>query len=97
MINRLNAIQEYPTAKYKMTMHPEWDVLSALHEILDTYPSRPIIEWVKSHQDNQDNDNKTNELALSAQLNIEADELATESLKSLYPKEKVLMNPKTCV
>ena len=66
MIKKLNSIREYPTAKYKMTMHPEWDVLSALHEILGTYPSQPIIEWVKSHQDNQDNNNKTNELALSA-------------------------------
>ena len=97
MIKKLNTIREYPIAKYKMTIHPEQDVLSALHEILETYLSRPTIEWVQSHQDDQDNDNKTNGLNLNAQINIKANGLATEGLKSLYQKEKVAMDPKTCV
>ena len=33
MITKLNKMKEYPTAKHKMTLHPEWDVLSALGRI----------------------------------------------------------------
>lgn len=79
MIKKLDAFREYPTAKYKMTMHPAWDLLSVLHDILETYPFRPTIEWVKSHQDNN---NKVTELKLDALLNIEADKLATRGLQS---------------
>ena len=27
MITKLDKMREYPTAKHKMTLHPEWDVL----------------------------------------------------------------------
>ena len=49
MIKKLEAFSEYPTEKYKMTMHPEWDVLSALNNLLETYLRQPTIKWVESH------------------------------------------------
>ena len=76
-----------------MTLHPEWDVLSALHNTLETFPTRPSIEWVESHQD--DNQPVAN-LQLGAKLNIVADELATEGLRSLLPKYIVPMDPNSC-
>ena len=39
MLDKLEAIGKYPTAKFKMTMHPEYDVLLALHSELATYPN----------------------------------------------------------
>ena len=94
MIKKLDAFSEYPTAKYKMTMYPEWDVLSALHNILETYPRRPTIEWVKSHQNDN---NKVTELKLGALLNIEADELVTRGQQSRHWKDRVPMDPKKCL
>lgn len=46
MINRLEEIAKYLTAKNKMTMHPKYDMLLALLSVLETYPNQPIIEWV---------------------------------------------------
>lgn len=77
-----------------MTLHPEWDVLSAFNQILESYPSRPIIKWVESHQNDN---NKITELELDAILNIEADELATEGLQLGSWKDRVPMDPTTCV
>ena len=93
MITKLDKMKEYPTAKHKMTLHSEWDVLSALHNTLETFPTRPSIEWVESHQD--DNQPVEN-LQLGAKLNILADELATEGLRSLFPKYIVPMDPNSC-
>ena len=77
-----------------MTMHPEWDVLTALNNILATYQRRPTITWDESHQDDK---NKVRELTLDAILNIEADHLATEGLQSGVSKDRVPLDPMTCV
>ena len=81
MIKSFDKMNKYPTAKYKMTLHPEWDVLSALNMVLDTFRNRLNIEWVQLHQDDnvEENENK-NRLELSAELNVMADELATIGL-----------------
>ena len=94
MIIKLKEMNEYPTAKHKMTLHPEWDTLSALNNTLNSFPTRPTLDWVESHQDDYDSDH---ELTLGAKLNIVADELATEGLNSLLPKLIVPMDPDSCV
>ena len=94
MLDKIEAINKYPTAKYKMTMHPEYDVLLSLQSVIDTYPNRPTLNWVESHQNDRD---EGNELELDAILNIEADALATEGLKNGSLKQKVPMDPSTCV
>ena len=71
-------------------MQSKRGVLLALHNMLETQPNQPTIEWVKSHQDDDDTGKK---LALGALLNIEADKLATEGLKSGHKKEKIAMDP----
>ena len=85
MLEKLEAIDKYPTAKFKMTMHLEYDVLLALQPEIATYPNRPIIKWVESHQNERHNEE---ELKLDAILNIEADALATEGLKNGFLKQK---------
>ena len=94
MITKLKKMNEYPTAKHRMTLHPEWDVLYALHHTLESFPKRPTIEWVESHQD----DHKANRnLSFGAKLNIQADKLATIGLQSLKCKPRVPMAPSSCV
>ena len=90
MIKKLDAFSEYLTAKCKMTVHPEWDVLSALNNILEIYLRQPTITWVESHHDEN---NKVTELTLDALLNIEADDLATRGLQSGDWKDRVPMDP----
>ena len=98
MIKSLNKMNEYPTAKHKMTLHPEWDVLSALNTVLNMFPNRPRLEWVKSHQDDNDEGNENERrLELSAQLNVMADELATIGLQQHFKKLCVPMDPNSCI
>ena len=94
MITKLDKIREYPKAKHKMTLHPEWDVLSALHNTLVSFPTGPSIEWVKSHQDDS---RPVADLKLGAKLNILADKLANEGSRSFISKNIVPMNPHSCV
>ena len=94
MIIKLDEMNKYPSAKHKMTLHPEWDTLSALNTTLNSFPTRPALEWIESHQDDYDHDH---ELTLGAKLNIIAGELATEGLNSLPPKPIVQTDPDSCV
>ena len=91
MVNKLNAMNEYPTAHLKCTMDPEWDVLQAIHTVMDKMKEKPELEWVRSHQD--DDPEKVSELDQAAQLNIKADALATQGLNTLESRPKVPMDP----
>ena len=58
VIDNLQALDKYRTAALKTVLHPEWDVLSALHNALQVFPNSPILQWVRSHQDNKTLTNK---------------------------------------
>ena len=89
MVNKLNAMNEYPTAHLKCTIDPEWDVLQAIHTVMNKMKEKPELEWVRSHQD----DDQVLELDQAAQLNIKADALATQGLNTLDSRPKVPMDP----
>ena len=91
MVNKLNAMNAYPTAHLKCTMDPEWDVLQAIHTVMDRMKEKPELEWVRSHQDDDPED--ISKLAKSAQINIKADALATQGLNTLSSRPKVPMDP----
>ena len=91
MVNKLNAMNEYPTAHLKCKMDPEWDVLQAIHTVMDKMKEKPELEWVRSHQD--DDPKKVPELDHAAQLNIKADALATQGLNTLESRPKVPLDP----
>jgi hypothetical protein len=59
---------------------PEWDLLSVILTYLNLLPSDPRVKHVKGHQDD---DALICTLPLPAQLNCEADALATESLEAI--------------
>jgi hypothetical protein len=79
MMKKLKAIDKYLTASLSMVLDSEWDVLSALQQALQWFPTYPKINWVKSHHDDKVY-NKT-EIPVDAYLNSETDELATFGLK----------------
>ena len=89
MVNKLNAMNKYPTAHLKCTMDPEWDVLQAIHTVMGKMKEKPALEWVRSHQD----DDQVSELDKAAQLNIKADALATQGLNTLESRPKVPLDP----
>ena len=72
MMKKLEAYSEYPTVLLKTVLHLEWDVLSALHQALEWFPTYPKINWVKSHHDDKVYD--STEMPMDAYLNSEADE-----------------------
>jgi hypothetical protein len=57
------------------TLSSEWDVLHAIVRTLSAFPILPLISHVKGHQDRH---MKYNLLPLEAQLNVDADEAATQ-------------------
>jgi hypothetical protein len=62
-------------------LHSEFDVLATIHDLLKDFSIPPTISHVKGHQDN----NKLYEdLPLPAQLNSDANVLATHELQN-YP------------
>ena len=70
----------------KMTLNAEWNVLSTLHESLKWFSTKTTLENIYSHQDDIPT---TKPLSIPTQLNIEADELATQELKMLKQKPHV--------
>ena len=91
MIKKLTAMNKYPTAHLKCTMDSEWGILQILHRMLNRMNSRPVLEWVASHQDDQTTD--ITELSKGTQLNIKADKLVTQGLNQLHTKPRVPLDP----
>ena len=92
MVNKLEAMRKYPTAHLKCALDPEWDILQAIHQIMSKMKEQPKLEWVRSHQDD-DPDEDISKLSKAAQLNIKADALATQGLNKLESNPKVPMDP----
>ena len=51
MVNKLDAMNKYPTAPFKCTMDPEWDVLQSIHTVMSEMKEQPELVWVRNHQD----------------------------------------------
>ena len=76
-------------------MHAEWDVVVSIHRIHQKFQIMPGILHVKGHQDRT---NSFDGLDLPAQLNVEADRLATKALLTLGSiKNEVPFDPNTSV
>ena len=90
MIGKIDQMSEYPSAPTKMILDADWDVLYALFTEMRRFKIRPTMEHVSSHQD--DNKEKT-DFTIAEEMNIAADGLATQGLRSLFPKQRVPMDP----
>ena len=92
MKKKLTAMNKYPTAHLKCTMDPEWDILQAIHSMMGKMKEQPTLEWVRSHQDDDPNED-ISKLSRAAQLNIKADALATQGLNKLASNPIVPLDP----
>ena len=90
MIANLTCMTEYLLTPSKMTLHADWDVLSALHNVHKWFPTQPTLHHVRSHQDD---DPAKIALTLKEQLNVDSDGFATTSLCLLGPKLHVPFDP----
>ncbi len=86
---------KYRLAKVKCVLHSEYDVVNQIFRLLQEYTATPEINHVKGHQDNKI---PYVSLPLPAQLNVDADSLATKELHDrpnlihhvpLFPDSKV--------
>jgi hypothetical protein len=68
-------------APVQAALHSEYDALSMIYDLLRDLPAQPTISHVKGHQDDE---LEYADLPLPAQLNVDADVLATHEL-SEYP------------
>ena len=82
MVNKLTAMNKYPTAHLRCAMDPEWDLLQVIHRLMTTMKERPKFKWVCSHQDD-DPDVDITTLSVATKLNIKANALATQDLDKL--------------
>ena len=83
LIKKLHYLHNHPNAIYESCLHSDWDVFSAVHRLSQLFPDLPSINHIKGHQDRY-----SETLDLAAQLNVEADALATSAMAHLgrpYP------------
>ena len=73
LIAKINEIEKLPYFFPNTTMDPDWDVLQQIITSRGLFPSLPVLQFIKGHQDANC---PYATLPLSAQLNVDADHLA---------------------
>jgi hypothetical protein len=95
LIKKVSYFFKYRLAKVKCVLHSEYDVINQIFRLLQEYTTTPEINHVKGHQDNKI---PYVSLPLPAQLNSDANSLATKELHDrpnlihhvpLFPDSKV--------
>ncbi len=81
LVKKINKLCSFRLAPSTASLHSEYDVIAMIHDLIKDMPISPIISHVKRHQD--DHSDYYN-LPRPAQLNCDADVLATRELKE-YP------------
>ena len=74
LIAKISEIEKWPYFPPNATMDPDWDVLQQIITSRRLFPSLPVLQFVKGHQDV---DYPYVTLPLPAQLNVDADHLAS--------------------
>jgi hypothetical protein len=77
LIKKVSYFFKYRLAKVKCVLHSEYGVVNQIFRLLQEHTATPEINHVKGHQDNKI---PYVSLPLPAQLNVDADSLATKEL-----------------
>jgi len=100
VLDRLAEVLKHEDHYANSTLEPEWDVINEIHQSLKQFTNRPTLAYEKGHQDKH---KKYHKLALRAQLNCDADGLATNYIKRTDPygtpgidETKVILFPHAC-
>ena len=95
LLKRQTSFQKYTLAKFSAVLHSKWDALISVYHLMDQFPHLPNLQHVYGHQDSNLD---YADLPLDAQMNIEADALATMELtKFSTPMYSVPFNPESRV
>jgi hypothetical protein len=95
LIKKVSCFFNYRLAKVKWVLHSEYDFLNQIFRLLQEYTVTPEVNLVKGHQNNKI---PYTSLPLPAQLNVDANGLATRELRDrpnliyhvpLFPDSKV--------
>ena len=95
LLKKLEYLRSHDNAIYASCMHSEWDIVSTLHLLHNKFHILPSLTHVKGHQDSK---RHSSHLELPAQMNVEADMLATLALQNWgSPKSIVPFDPLSVV
>jgi hypothetical protein len=78
-MTKVNKLLSFRLASTQAALHSEFDVLATIHKLRLDFPLPPEILHVKGHQEDYV---AYKDLSLPAQLNCDADVLATDELKT---------------
>jgi hypothetical protein len=82
LVNKISEMMEWETHYPSNALSSEWDILSVILSYLPKLPVPPTVKYVKGLQAK---DAPVATLSLPAQLNCEADALATTALEAIVP------------
>jgi hypothetical protein len=77
LLKKQVSFREFALAKYSAALHSEWDAIISVYNLMDRFPQLPVLQHVFGHQDNSLD---YNDRPLDAQMNTQADNLATMEL-----------------
>jgi hypothetical protein len=80
LVDTITKMMAWKTLYPSNALAPEWDILSVILEYIPKLPFPPSVKHVKGHQDQEA---PVVTLPLPAQLNCEADALATTALRAI--------------
>jgi exonuclease III len=95
LIKKQASFRKFALAKHSAALHSEWDALISVYHLMDEFPALPKLQHVLGHQDNEV---AYQDLPLDAQMNSQADALATMELDEYAtPFHHVPFNPESRV
>ena len=95
LIKKQASFRKFALAKYSAALHSKWDALISVFHLMNDFPAVPKLTHVLGHQDN---DLAYQDLPLAAQMNTQADALATMELDEYAtPFHHVPFNPESRV
>jgi hypothetical protein len=80
LVDTITKMKEWATLHSSNALASEWDILSVILDLIPQLPVNPSVKHVKGHQDEEAT---VASLPLPAQLNCEADALATAALLAI--------------
>jgi hypothetical protein len=92
LVDKITEMMEWETFYPSTALLSEWDILSVIMEFIPQLPLPPAVQHVKGHQDQGP---PVASLSLQAQLNCEADALATFKVSNVFFRERTV-NGKRC-
>jgi hypothetical protein len=87
LITRLEKSLPFSDPFPNLTLQPDWDVTNEIIKTIQSIQIDPILEHVKGHQDDH---TLYEDLALEAQLNVDADEEAG-NYQTMYPAQRPII------